>query len=182
MRVFIAVELDDYIKKYIANIQKNVKEYTLKGNFTHLNNFHLTLRFIGEVEEAEIVKLKDAIDQTTLEIKPFTIRLGNLGCFPKKTKKILWLGLSEGEQYIRSLFLKLENNLEKKGYAREERGIKPHITIGREVRLKTDFNNICDILNVDEKQISISQISLMESKRVEGELRYMPTYISDMKL
>lgn len=174
MRVFIAIELDDEIKKYLSEIQTKVKKNSIKGNFTREANFHLTLRFIGDVDDKGIHSLKRAIDETSKEFQEFELKLGGLGEFPRKDKKIIWIGLSEGIKELKDLFKRLENNLEKQGFNREERGLKPHITIGREVRVDKPFEDLKNEISIEPKLINVKKISLMESTRVNGVLSYIP--------
>jgi 2'-5' RNA ligase len=180
MRVFIAIELEDWLKEYIYEKQKDIKRNSIKGNFSRKENFHLTLRFIGEADEEEIERIKKAIDRTAETSKPFNMQLGKLGYFPRKNKKIVWAGISNGQKKLRNLFDILEINLEKQGFDREERGLKPHITIARQVRLKIDFDNLAEKINIESLNIPVEKISLMESTRVNGKLTYRPIYVKEI--
>jgi len=181
VRVFIAIELDKSIKQYIGRKQEIVRNYSLKGNFSRIDNFHLTLRFIGEVNNQDVEKLKNVINQLTLEYKPFNFTLGNLGFFPSRNKKIVWIGVKSGEKELKSLFNKLEGFLETNGFPRESRGFKPHITIGREIRLKVDIEEIRNNISIENIVVPVERISLMESTRVNGKLSYIPIHISNLK-
>ncbi|WZL74325.1 RNA 2',3'-cyclic phosphodiesterase [Clostridiaceae bacterium 35-E11] len=176
MRVFIAITLEDEMKKYIAQRQATVKNLSIKGNFTRTDNFHLTLRFIGEVNENQIQAIKKAMDDTANAIKPFELRLGQLGQFPRREKKIVWIGIHEGRKPLQDLFESIESHLEKEGFEREGRGLKPHITLGREIRLKEPFEALMNEMQIQGKKIPVEKIALMESKRVEGILKYIPIY------
>ncbi|WP_432402666.1 RNA 2',3'-cyclic phosphodiesterase [Wukongibacter sp. M2B1] len=181
MRTFIAIELGDELKDYILKKQQVVKNNSEKGNFSIRENFHLTLKFIGETNNLQIDALKEAIDITTKEFASFRLKLGSLGHFSKKNKKIIWIGISEGEIVLQQLFDILENNLDKQGFEREERGLNPHITIARQVVLKRDFDKISKEINMLHKEIPVKKISLMESTRVNGILTYRPIYIKLLK-
>lgn len=180
MRTFIAVELDDQIKNYIYDKQEVVRTNSKRGNFSRKENFHLTLRFIGESSIEEIEDIKRAINETVKSNRPFNITLGKLGCFPRGTKKIIWIGINNGYNELNKLFGKLENNLEKQGFEREKRGLKPHITIAREVRLLKDFKEICEEIQIQDKIIPVTKISLMESTRVDEKLTYRPIYTKNL--
>ncbi|HOA81090.1 MAG TPA: 2'-5' RNA ligase family protein [Defluviitaleaceae bacterium] len=58
MRVFIAIDFNNRLKDYLKEKQDELRKYCTKGNFTHKENFHLTIVFIGEVNEGEIIKIK----------------------------------------------------------------------------------------------------------------------------
>jgi len=180
MRVFIAIELDEKLKDYIFEQQKLVKANSVKGNFSRKENFHLTLRFIGEANCDEIEMLKTAIDATANDFSPFNLKLGELGYFLKKSKRIIWIGISKGQKELQQLFNLLENNLVRQGFEREVRGLKPHITLAREVVLNTDFKLISKEAKILDKELAVKKISLMESKKIDGKLTYKPIYIKDI--
>lgn len=176
MRVFIAIELDENIKEYIFQNQRIVRDNSIKGNFSRKENLHLTLRFIGEANAKQIDDLKKNIDETAKITSSFEIQLGGLGYFPKKNRKIIWLGISKGKKSLQQLFNVLENNLEKHGFGRDERGLNPHITMARQVILNTDFKLLTEKVKIEDIEIPVKKISLMESTRVDGKLTYRPIY------
>lgn len=176
MRVFIAIELDENIKEYIFQNQKIVKDNSIKGNFSRKENFHLTLRFIGEANVKQIDVLKKTIDETAKITSSFEMQLGGLGYFSRKNRKIIWLGISNGKKSLQQLFDILENNLEEYGFGRDERGLNPHITMARQVILNTDFELLAEKVKTEEIEIPVKKISLMESTRVDGKLTYRPIY------
>ncbi len=175
MRVFLGVEFTDEIKEHLYICQQVVKEYSTKGNFTRKENFHLTLRFIGEVKESELNKLKEVIDNTALNQETFQLRFNELGQFPRGNKRIIWVGLKP-EERLDILYFHLEHELEQQGYSKEERKFVPHITLGREVVLADEFNTIASSIQVSNEIITVNKISIMESGRKNGELSYIPIY------
>ena len=56
MRLFIAINFNDYIKNELCSVMENLKKYTLRGRFTSRENLHLTIVFIGETNKVEAVK------------------------------------------------------------------------------------------------------------------------------
>lgn len=180
MRVFFAIEFDDETKGYIKDIQKIVKENSIKGNFSHEENFHLTLRFIGEVGEGDIGKLKGSLDMAVEKSKSFEIECTRLGFFARGNKKIVWLGIKNEDGKLMELFRNLEEALKENGYESEEEGYKPHITLSRETLLKEDFEMEFNRVKIKERKLKVSKVSLMESKRVDGRLRYIPVYVKEI--
>ncbi|SKC48942.1 RNA 2',3'-cyclic phosphodiesterase [Maledivibacter halophilus] len=176
MRVFIAIELDDNLRQYIFQKQQIVKKNSRKGNFSRKENFHLTLKFIGEVSIEETQYIKKAIDKTASIFSPFKMNLGELGYFPRKNRKIIWIGTSQGNKRLQQLFNIMDQNLNVFGFEREVRGLKPHITLAREVVLKKDFNSLSQEIIIENKELIVEKISLMESTRINGVLTYRPIY------
>ncbi|AFS78218.1 2'-5' RNA ligase [Gottschalkia acidurici 9a] len=179
-RVFVAIEFPEDIKNYLSKIQKSIIEESEKGNFTTKENLHLTLKFIGEVNESDLEKIKICIDKVALEQNNFQLYFNELGQFPRGNKSIVWVGL-ESNEILNELYSKLEITLEEIGITREERNFKPHITIGRQVIFNKKFNQIVEQINIDKLSIPVDKISLMESTRVNGELKYIPIHVKKFK-
>lgn len=178
MRVFLAIEFTEEIKEYLYKTQQRVKKYSSKGNFANKDNFHLTLRFIGEIKENELNKLKEAIDNTALNQEDFQLRFNELGQFPRGNKRIIWVGLKP-EERLDLLYSHLESQLEKHGYPKEERKFVPHITLGREVFLEKEFKEIESQIMMENMEMNVHKISIMESTRINGQLTYIPIYVKE---
>ena len=54
MRVFIAIDFEEEVKDYLDGIQNIIKENSRHGNFTQKENYHITLRFMGEVNKSDV--------------------------------------------------------------------------------------------------------------------------------
>jgi RNA 2',3'-cyclic 3'-phosphodiesterase len=175
IRSFIAIEFDQYIKEYLWNQLQLIKEYTSKGNFTSQDNFHLTLNFLGEITPTQIEKVKDAITSVAINLQPFILKFHGLGQFSRGNKHILWVGINKSTE-LEATFSSLKNALDSYGFLLEKRGLTPHVTLGREVVLKVDFEQIFQKFAIEPKEIYIDKISLMESARIEGRLKYIPIY------
>ena len=173
MRVFIAIEFSKEIKDYMYRVQQELKSSIGKGNFSNIENFHLTLRFIGEVSQDKILLLKQAVEETVSKVTPFILGTDTIGFFPKGNKKILWMGISK-EPLLDKLYLSLEEELEKTGIKKEEKLFSPHITLIREAILTEDFKELTKNISLETREISVENISLMESTRIDGKLTYRP--------
>lgn len=171
MRVFYALEFDAETKAYLFEKQKLIKERSVKGNFTLKENYHLTLKFIGEVEKREADALALKVDEIIDGIQSFNLNLNRIGKFEGQGRSIIWIGAARNRE-PEKMFQKLETVLSRSGYEKERRPFKPHITVGRQVILKQD--DLSDI--IISKEALISKVSLMESTRVDGTLRYIPLY------
>lgn len=166
MRIYIAIDFDTDTKKYFQTISEKVKPFSTKGKFTELNNFHLTLRFIGEINEIELPKLKEILDISLSKTKPFSLKTSNLGFFTKKKTSILWLGI-ENNEIINSISKELSTLLQKNKIRFYDKGFMPHITFGRQVAFVDSFR-IDRFSNFEKKEIHIKKISIMESRDLQG--------------
>ena len=175
MRTFIAIELEEEVKDHLSNIQAETQKLCRKGNYTPKDNFHLTLHFLGEVEEDDLDYLQEAIFETARRNRPFTLTLDKIGFFLRGNKGIMWAGL-EKSTHLQRLFSTLEKSLEQQGFARERKGLSPHITLGREVEPHRSFMDVQKGVKVEPMRISVRSISLMESVRKGPKLVYVPLF------
>lgn len=175
MRTFIAIELGEEVKEHLSNIQAETQKLCRRGNYTPKENFHLTLHFLGEVEEEDLDYLQEAIFETARRNRPFTLTLDKVGFFPRGNKGILWAGLEKSNP-LQRLFSTLEKSLEQQGFARERKGLSPHITLGREVEPQRSFLDVQKGVKVEPMRVSVRSISLMESVRRGPQLVYVPLF------
>ena len=180
MRAFIAIDFSKEVKKEILDVQKKVAGRSSKANFTPEENFHLTLRFIGEVDEYGMESLAEAVQETGQRFKSFDMTLGNIGFFPRGDKSIVWLGIEKNKS-LEILFANLEKNLMRQGFAKERQGLTPHITIGREVALKTSYDKLKAEVDMQPINIKVDSITLMESVRKGPRLIYKPVFVQKLK-
>lgn len=180
MRVFYAIEFSDEIKKSIKTVQQSVQKLCLKGNFSHEENFHLTLRFIGEVDRREVEELKTCLDKAAETVEPFTLNFERIGWFSRGEKKMLWIGVKNQDNSLDKLYKSLSWTLEEKGYDSDKKAYKPHVTLSRETIFKEDYNEELSKIKIYSRDISVNKISLMESSRVKGRLTYTPIYIKKL--
>ena len=133
IRTFIAVDLADGVKGRLTALQEKLGRSAGGVKWTPPENFHLTLLFLGEVEELETVSICRVVQQRARKHTPFSVDVGGLGAFPNlRRPKILWAGMTDGVPELRALHADLEEGLLDLGcYRREEREYTPHLTLGR---------------------------------------------------
>ncbi|MFQ5585918.1 MAG: RNA 2',3'-cyclic phosphodiesterase [Thermodesulfobacteriota bacterium] len=131
LRTFVAVELSREIAGKIAVIQEELRGIKGRISWVKPESSHLTLRFLGGVEEGKIEDIHRALLHAVACIHPFTVVVRGVGAFPSLTNpRVIWLGVEGGEQ-LGVIYERLEDELESIGFKREERGFHPHITVGR---------------------------------------------------
>lgn len=181
MRLFFAIEFDDKTKEYIKDVQNIVRQNSVKGNFSHEENFHLTLKFMGEVERERLTKLKSSLDRAVEQIGSFSLKFNKLGFFTKEAKKIVWIGIKNEDKVLDKLYNTLETILYENGFPKDFRGYSPHITLCRETVFKTGFEEQLGKIKIDSKDIKVNKVSLMESTRINGKLTYMAVYVKEIQ-
>lgn len=96
------------------------------------HQFHFTLKFLGEVAEADADRAMAAVERVAAGVKPFAAALRGLGAFPVPSRpSVLWAGLAEGAEELDRLAARVEREMAQAGFAPERRPFKPHLTLGR---------------------------------------------------
>ena len=180
MRVFIAVRFSDETKNHLDEARNIIEANCKRGNFTRKENYHLTLKFIGEVEPDEIDDIARSMSFTASKTKAFSFNLSKIGYFARPTSLIPWVGV-EDRGNLNRLVMNLERGLEKHGYRKERRSFSPHITLGREVVLKAEKKGFWESIPFESETVEVSEIVLMESVRVGAKLIYKPLYTAQLK-
>ena len=172
MRCFIAIEFDENTRNTLASIQNELKNQGVQGNYTRIENLHLTLKFLGEIDMPTYFELCNLLKKFSRNHELFVLELGKLGKFDKGNKKIVWTGLL-GNKHLMSLFRDIESGLEDIIPIKKESRYIPHITLIREAVLNS--NDISGIEKHHKLGYSFKApgISLMESTRVNGRLTYV---------
>lgn len=179
MRTFIAIELAEEEKDYLAALQAETQQHCRRGNYTPRENFHLTLHFLGEVEEGDLEYLRDALYETGRRNRPFSLTIGQIGFFPRGRQGVLWAG-TEKSPALQRLSATLEKSLEQQGFARDRKGFSPHITLGREVEPQVSFMQVQKSVSVTPRRFAVQHITLMQSVRKGAKLVYVPVFRQEL--
>ena len=135
MRVFIAIDIDDKIRKSIADLQKqiaskvSVKQGDLK--WVEPNNIHLTLKFLGEITDEQLTEVKEITETITQAHQKFNLEIESIGSFGGRSAKIVWVGAGNGKNELLALQKDLDTLLEQAGFPKEEREFSAHLTLCR---------------------------------------------------
>lgn len=132
MRAFIAVELPEEIKSYLAQIETKLKSSKADVSWVSPANIHLTLKFLGEIDEVKLNRLIPIIEQTCADNGQFPANLSSFGAFPStNSPRVVWAGAGKGNDRFKKIVSELEEKIEKIGVDKETRPFSAHITIGR---------------------------------------------------
>jgi 2'-5' RNA ligase len=173
MRLFIAIELPETIKQAIAVVQARLKADGASANWTRPEGIHLTLKFLGEVEEAKVPGIVQALDNAARGSGPLKLSVAGAGAFPNgKVPRVLWLGVTGDLERLASLQMAVEDAMEKQGFEREARKFSPHLTLAR-IKFPKPRDNwqerIDSVRGVELGSFEATQICLMQSElRREG--------------
>jgi len=133
IRTFIAVAIGPAIQERASALQEKLALTAAGVKWVEPGSMHITLLFLGQVAELDLVPICRIVNKGVRGIAPFDMAIGGLGVFPTPRRpKVLWAGVKEGAESMRQIHAHLEAPLlEQGGYRREERGYNPHLTLGR---------------------------------------------------
>ncbi|MBL8191636.1 MAG: RNA 2',3'-cyclic phosphodiesterase [Acidobacteria bacterium] len=177
MRTFIAIEIPAAIKTELTKLQAELRRTGADVGWTNPNNIHLTLRFLGEIEEVRLTELKRLCAEIATQFQPFTLRLKDTGCFPNfKQPRVLWVGLAGEISIAQELQQRLEAGLTALGFDPEDKPFKPHLTIGR-VKSGKNIRQLVaksDMYPLPELSFAVGEIVVLKSELHPAGARYTP--------
>ena len=134
MRMFVAVELSDAVRRTAADVARQLAarlDPALRVRWVPFEQMHLTVRFIGHVDDAMEAAVLDAL-RTPLPIAPFEIALAGAGVFPGSgPPRVFWIGLSQGLPSLQQMHETFNRRLLPLGLEPEDRPFSAHLTLGR---------------------------------------------------
>jgi 2'-5' RNA ligase len=133
LRTFIAIDLGKPLRSRLVALQEKLAQSGAAVKWVEVNNLHVTLLFLGEVDERELPPLCRAVSLVCGRHDRFDVSLETVGCFPNPRRpRVIWAGVGAGAPELVALHDSLEAPLLELGcYRREERQYTPHVTLGR---------------------------------------------------
>lgn len=167
MRTFIAIDFEEEIKKKLYFLLLELDKVSQNIKWVKKEGMHLTLKFLGEIEEEKIPKIEAALSAISKMYSPFPFRLKGTGTFPpgKKNPRVIWIGI-EGGQTLKELQAQLEEELEKLDLPREKREFHPHLTLGR-VKIQSHLGGVLSQLEREKEttfgEMKVNKITFFQS-------------------
>ena len=121
LRLFVGIDLPPPLKLQLSLLAAGVPG----AKWVDPGNYHVTLRFIGEVDEGQAADIDVALAQ--IRAPRFELTLATVGHFGLR---MLWVGI-ERNAALQHLHEKIESALNRLGFGPEERRYMPHVTLAR---------------------------------------------------
>ena len=160
MRLFIAIKLDDKLKKSILHVQDSFRRQGVSGSYTPSENFHITLAFIGEYGAPDAVM--EAIEN--LKFSPFDISMDRIGCFDD----LWWAGFAVNNE-LEMLARCVRCALKDAGIPYDSKKFKAHTTFLRRARFAA--GKLTD-MTIKPAGMRVTGISLMRSTHGKNGMIY----------
>jgi RNA 2',3'-cyclic 3'-phosphodiesterase len=173
MRVFVAVDVGDAVRREAMRVVA-----TLSGKLEAVKTpprvawvkpaaLHVTIKFIGEVEEPEVERLQELL-APPIEMPPFELAWRGVGAFPSpKRPRALWLGVINGAAPLARLEAEVSRRLAgAKAVELDDRALLPHLTLGR-VKMAgegVDWPKVLKAVEVKDVTSRVDRVTLYRSQ------------------
>lgn len=173
-RVFIAVDIDDETRHGLAaHLAAALDGDGLPGSAPPPTNWHMTLRFVGKVDQLAFETVLARLDEANLG-PPFDLGFGGLGAFPRPGRAtVLWLGTADGSDALDDTATAVEEAVVQAGLMPEERPFHSHLTLSR-IRPPEDVRNLIDAVPPFPLRQAVERITVFESVLGRGPAAYVP--------
>ncbi len=165
IRCFLAINLSSEVKNFLSSSKSLWQGVRGRIKWVSVNNCHITLKFLGDVDESLIEPMADTLNTIVSDFTPFTLSLSKAGVFPNRVRpRVLWLGVKGEVKELGNLQRGIEDGLQQFGFKREERSFVPHITVAR-VKSISNLRDLDTFLNtkVPPASFQVNEVSLMKS-------------------
>lgn len=171
MRTFISIDIPENIKKEIIKIQEKLPEF--KGKLIEKENLHLTLKFLGEVDEKKLEKIKKKLKEIKLE--SFETEIKDIGMF---SDRIIWLRMKNCNELQKEVDEKLEDLFEK------EKRFMGHLTIARikELDNRKKLMEKLRKIKIPEMKFIVKNFNLKKSKLGRPKPIYEDVEVYELKI
>ena len=165
MRAFIAIDVSDEVRDNLLKAQGRIGSKAAKIKFVERENFHVTLKFLGEIDEATAEEVKKALAEIARKHKKHRVRVKGIGVFPNPNYvRVIWAGI-ENDEGIKAIANDVEREMRRLGF-KKDKDFVAHITIGRVkfVRDKVELAMaLKDLANEDFGEFEVEAIELKKS-------------------
>ena len=188
IRTFLAIELSSELHTALTTLQQKLqrlltydspfKESRSPIQWVNPKSIHLTLKFLGDIDESKVSSIQQAIDTIGKGHGPFSVNVQGMGAFPNfQYPRVLWVGFSGNIEPLQLLAQEVEQALEPLGFAREERPFTPHLTLAR---VKGQSRKVGAVLtaqalrdlNASVGSLAVTSLALMKSDLTPAGARY----------
>jgi len=172
----VAVLLDAAVRARVGRVIEELRPLGPGVAWVIPDNLHLTVKFLGGVEETRLADVTVAITRAACRASSFELAVTGVGAFPSPTRpRVLWAGVTAGATPLTGLAGDLDTALAELGFPREDRAFSPHVTFGRvrEPRRQPALASaLVAAAALDFGRVQVTKLSLMRSDLSPRGARY----------
>jgi 2'-5' RNA ligase len=132
VRTFVAIDLSPAVRRQAQTLIHELAARTTAVKWVSAEQLHVTVKFLGDVDDTELYQVCQAVDRAVAELEPFEVICRGIGAFPHFHRpRTLWIGLEDPGHHIAQVQQRVEAEFAALGFPREVRPFHAHVTIGR---------------------------------------------------
>ena len=132
MRCFLAVAIPEDVRALLLKVQEALRRAEADVKWVEKENLHLSLKFLGDVDEEQLGRLKDLLAAEAACWPAMKLAYAGIGAFPDHgTPRVVWAGATGDLEKLAGLAAAVERAAEQVGVPREGRPFVAHLTLGR---------------------------------------------------
>ncbi len=166
VRAFISVDIEGELSEKLYKLTESLKLTGADIKVVEKENFHITIRFLGNVPVDMIDKIEEIMKKAVENISVHKIKLKGVGAFPNESRpRVVWVGV-EGDELLREINRVIERELRKMGFKPETKPFTAHVTLAR-VRSGRRLNELSkwieDMKDIELGELEVKSIRLKKS-------------------
>ena len=170
IRAFTAISIPPEIVEALGRLIGEVDRLGLHARLSRPEAIHLTLKFLGNIEETRVLAVTEKLQEVASSSPPFGLRIRNLGVFPRPSQpRVVWVGIDAGDE-LAELQRKVETSLESLGFDREDRPFKPHLTLAR-IKSRRGIARLLDFLDQNRATVDLGELFVRDYHLFQSELK-----------
>ena len=173
LRLFVAISIPEPVRDEIIRVQQELQPLVPRdvARWTRPDQFHLTLRFLGDVPVAGLEKLKESVNAVCRNARPLSLRAEGVGFFPNpRESRVIWVGINDREGRLVDLQKQIETAVGPFSPEPGEKNFTGHATLGRLKNPKpADTRNLTARVQSLEKRL-FGEWTAHEIKIIQSEL------------
>nr|WP_238480885.1 RNA 2',3'-cyclic phosphodiesterase [Desulforadius tongensis] len=172
MRLFVAINLPAEMKVKLQQIQRRIAQCQCDVKWVKPENYHLTVKFLGDTEDNKIQKIDSVLADTAKDTAAFKLSFTGLGAFYQMgIPKVLWIGVQGDVDKLRELNQRVEEAAAGLGFPPEKRNFSPHLTLGR-VKSKRKYRELIEIISaLNNEDINLGTVEVESMELMQSTLK-----------
>uniref|UniRef100_A0A7C4VSZ1 RNA 2',3'-cyclic phosphodiesterase n=1 Tax=Fervidobacterium thailandense TaxID=1008305 RepID=A0A7C4VSZ1_9BACT len=164
MRTFVAIDVNSEIREIAQEVMEKLQNAGFKANWTKPENLHLTLFFMGEMDERHVDKMADVLNKRLLGFPSFSTVLAGIGYFKfKHAPRVIFLKL-EPTKSLQKMYLEMKSELTKNKFKYDDQGnFVPHVTLARVKEYPSNWETIVSEMVVPKITLVIDGFTIYSS-------------------
>lgn len=181
LRLFIAIALPEPVRDEIIRVQQELQPLVTRApvRWARPDQFHLTLRFLGNFPAERIEELKQAVGAVCRNVPPISLRAEGVGFFPGlRSPRVVWVGINDGDGRLAELQQRIEAAVGPFSLEPGEKNFAGHVTLGRLKNARPgDTRNLVAQAQSLEKRVfggwTVGEIVIVRSELSPGGARHI---------